>query len=587
MRDEKRLPILPLLALALGLTMLVSGLLIAGSTLAAPANHSLHQPQGGLPCDQRQFDVDASNHPANQSITATVAIQNFCFTTRVLTITVGDTVAWDNYDQIGHNASTLNSGSIPPEPFQTAYAISPTNRIVSRTFTLAGVYDYLCDPHPFMTARIVVLPAPVAINIQGFTFAPQVLTVTVGTRVQWTNRDAASHTVNSTSPPGVLNSGNLAQNAIYSYTFSTAGTYDYQCNIHTGMTGRVVVLGLPPTTTSTPSAIPSPTATTPGPPTRTYTPTPTFSATTCPPSVCCAGDSNDPQCTTTPGPPTRTYTPTPTFSATTCPPSVCCAGDSNHLQCTTTPGPPTRTYTPTPTSTPCLRSFPDVPGSYIFYDDIIFLACRGVINGYADGNFRPNGNTTRGEVTKIIVSGFGIPLVTPPATPRFVDVPANHPFYLYVETLVGRQVVSGFPDGNFRPNGLVTRAQLAKIVVGAGSYTLATPTVPTFSDVPSSNVFWQYIETLNSRAIISGAACGSGLCYRPNDSIKRGELSKVVHRAIDSTPLRPAVVASFSSMGDEKTHFVSSGSFGLESIVAGWLAAPPDSRQSGSRGRVR
>jgi plastocyanin len=75
--------------------------------------------------------------------------------------------------------------------------------------------------------------------IQGSAFTPQTITVTAGTKVTWTNKDGIAHTV--TSNTGIFNSGNMNNNAVFSFTFATAGTYPYHCAIHPGMTGTVVV----------------------------------------------------------------------------------------------------------------------------------------------------------------------------------------------------------------------------------------------------------------------------------------------------------------------------------------------------------
>ncbi len=78
-----------------------------------------------------------------------------------------------------------------------------------------------------------------SVTIQGFAFSPSTLTVSVGTKVTWTNKDGTTHTV--TSDTGVFNSGNVANGGSYSYTFNTAGTFQYHCSIHSNMTGTIVV----------------------------------------------------------------------------------------------------------------------------------------------------------------------------------------------------------------------------------------------------------------------------------------------------------------------------------------------------------
>lgn len=75
--------------------------------------------------------------------------------------------------------------------------------------------------------------------IVDMSFSPSTLTVPVNTTVKWTNKDAVVHTVTSTS--GLFDSGSLGNGAIYTFTFSTAGSYTYYCTIHPDMVGTVVV----------------------------------------------------------------------------------------------------------------------------------------------------------------------------------------------------------------------------------------------------------------------------------------------------------------------------------------------------------
>jgi len=78
-----------------------------------------------------------------------------------------------------------------------------------------------------------------AVAIQNFAFAPATLTVPVGTTVTWTNDDQDAHTVSATG--GAFKSAVLNNGGVFSYTFSTAGRYDYICSIHPFMTATVVV----------------------------------------------------------------------------------------------------------------------------------------------------------------------------------------------------------------------------------------------------------------------------------------------------------------------------------------------------------
>jgi plastocyanin len=81
--------------------------------------------------------------------------------------------------------------------------------------------------------------APAAVKIDNFSFGPAELTVSVGTTVQWTNRDDIPHTVVSTD--GVFKSHALDTDESFSYKFDKTGTYPYFCSLHPKMTGKVVV----------------------------------------------------------------------------------------------------------------------------------------------------------------------------------------------------------------------------------------------------------------------------------------------------------------------------------------------------------
>jgi len=145
-----------------------------------------------------------------------------------------------------------------------------------------------------------------------------------------------------------------------------------------------------------------------------------------------------------------------------------------------------------------------------FYEPVRYLYCHGVISGYADNTFRPYNNTTRGQMVKIVVLGFAYAIQTP-ATPTFSDVPPSHPFYQFVETAAAHNIVSGYADGTFRPQNNVTRGQLAKIDVIAAGWSLLNPSESErrFTDVLPNTAFYEVVETAACHGVISGYNCGS------------------------------------------------------------------------------
>lgn len=75
--------------------------------------------------------------------------------------------------------------------------------------------------------------------IKGFEFQPRVIRVAKGTRVSWTDADAANHTVTFANGPGDL--GNIREGGKLFAKFSRAGRFAYVCQYHPNMRGTVVV----------------------------------------------------------------------------------------------------------------------------------------------------------------------------------------------------------------------------------------------------------------------------------------------------------------------------------------------------------
>jgi plastocyanin len=80
-----------------------------------------------------------------------------------------------------------------------------------------------------------------SVTIDNFTFSPSSLTVPVGTKVTWTNRDDIPHTVTDTGGPKPFRSPPLDTGDAFSHVFASAGTYHYFCSLHPFMQGTVIV----------------------------------------------------------------------------------------------------------------------------------------------------------------------------------------------------------------------------------------------------------------------------------------------------------------------------------------------------------
>ena len=80
---------------------------------------------------------------------AEVAIDNFSFLPKEITVSVGTTVTWTNHDDVPHVVASAD------DQFKKSAALD-TDESFSHTFTVAGNYTYFCSIHPHMTGKIIV-----------------------------------------------------------------------------------------------------------------------------------------------------------------------------------------------------------------------------------------------------------------------------------------------------------------------------------------------------------------------------------------------------------------------------------------------
>ncbi|MBD2021224.1 S-layer homology domain-containing protein, partial [Leptolyngbya sp. FACHB-36] len=122
-----------------------------------------------------------------------------------------------------------------------------------------------------------------------------------------------------------------------------------------------------------------------------------------------------------------------------------------------------------------------------------------------------------------LVTGTAAPIVmTAPAVAQtaFPDVPSNYWASSFIQELVTRQVIAGFPDGTFRPEEPVTRAQFASMIRKAFSRQ-AIRNPAQFNDVPSNYWAAAAIQEAYSTGFLAGYPDGS---FRPNENIPRAQV---------------------------------------------------------------
>ena len=154
--------------------------------------------------------------------------------------------------------------------------------------------------------------------------------------------------------------------------------------------------------------------------------------------------------------------------------------------------------------------------------------------GYSDGTVRPNGRITRAEVATIFFR-----LLTDDARQRnwssennFSDVSADKWYNNAVSTLCHMGVLGGYSDGTFRPNAPITRAEFAKIAVSFAQ-TNGSAVYSYFTDVKTTDWFAPYVTAAKDSSLIEGYSDGS---FKPENRITRAEACAIVNRVLGRKP---------------------------------------------------
>jgi hypothetical protein len=164
-----------------------------------------------------------------------------------------------------------------------------------------------------------------------------------------------------------------------------------------------------------------------------------------------------------------------------------------------------------------------------------------------------------------------------PSTRAFTDVLPADTFYLYVQAMSCRGIISGYPCGGpgepcdpstrpyFRPANQVTRGQIAKIVAIAAGFTEPAGG-QTFEDVLPGSTFYDYVERLAVRNVMQGYPCGgpgepcvepdNRPYFRPNATATRGQLTKIVSNAAGFQDPIPAGQYTFADMLPDSTYWL-------------------------------
>lgn len=160
-------------------------------------------------------------------------------------------------------------------------------------------------------------------------------------------------------------------------------------------------------------------------------------------------------------------------------------------------------------------AFPDVPNSHPHSQAIDYVKSKGIVSGNPDGTFKPDANISRAAFTKIIVETY-FPTSnfnSCKSLTTFADVPTNAWFAPYVCVAVNQNLVKGYDDGTFRPGDNINIAEASKII---SAYR---------KGIRAGNPwFAPYLEDLGSVGAIPTQVSTA------DQSVTRGLMAEMIHR---------------------------------------------------------
>ena len=177
------------------------------------------------------------------------------------------------------------------------------------------------------------------------------------------------------------------------------------------------------------------------------------------------------------------------------------------------------------------RFFEDVTIADWFYDDVMFVCGRGVMQGVSDTRFGPHLTATRAMMATILWRMEGSP--APTAEARFTDVRYGQWYSEAVAWTAQSGVYTGYADGSFRPNDSITREQLAAILYRYAKYKGVDVSVGEDTNILS---YADAAEISDYAFPAMQWACGAGVMQGSNGNLlprgraTRAQIAAMLHR---------------------------------------------------------
>ena len=172
-------------------------------------------------------------------------------------------------------------------------------------------------------------------------------------------------------------------------------------------------------------------------------------------------------------------------------------------------------------------SFVDVDARTPYFEAIAFLAEKNIISKEND-HFYPENNITRAELVKMVFGAGRIQPDTTIANP-FTDINPAMWYAPYVATAKARGIIGGYADGTFKPNNPITRAEAFKIIINTlNKDSLDSVSFKVFDDVDPNVWYSPYANFAKTSELLHFA----GNVFEPDRLIERAEVANAIYMLI-------------------------------------------------------
>jgi spore germination protein YaaH len=160
-------------------------------------------------------------------------------------------------------------------------------------------------------------------------------------------------------------------------------------------------------------------------------------------------------------------------------------------------------------------------------NDIMALAAKKIITGFPDGTFKPELAVTREQLA--IMLARALELRTPQQKSGLTEVPANYQYADYIYAAKSAGIINGYADQTFRPAQNATRAEAAKMLTTALALPATTSDLTAFKDVAVQHWAAPHIAALKTAGITNGFADGN---FQPEATTTRAQVAKFLNQAL-------------------------------------------------------